>query len=77
MERRDEEIIQQYLTDDGELRALYEEHQEFKRKLETFRGKLHLTNQEEMEQKRLQKLKLASKDRMMELLHSHQHHAAR
>jgi len=50
------------------LRALWEEHLQFKRKLEDFRDKAYLTNDEEMEKKRIQKLKLASKDRMMMIL---------
>ena len=40
-----------------------------------FRLKHYLTAEEEIEKKRIQKLKLASKDRMMELLHRHQHEA--
>ena len=74
MERRDEELIQQLLNNDVELRALYVEHQELKHQLEAFRDKIHLSNEEELEKKRIQKLKLASKDKMMEILHRHQNH---
>jgi uncharacterized protein len=77
MERRDVELIQQYVTQDDQLRTVYQQHQELKRKLETFRSKLYLTAQEELEKKRIQKLKLASKDRIMEILHRHQHQVAR
>lgn len=77
MERSEQELIRQYLDHDSELRALYEEHQGFKRRLEEFRVKIHLTTEEEIEKKRIQKLKLASKDRMMEILHRHQHPEAR
>ncbi len=76
MERREEELIQQFLDHDNELRALYQEHQELKQKLETFRTKLYLTAEEELEKRRIQKLKLASKDKMMELLHRHVQHEA-
>ncbi len=76
MERREEELIQQLLAHDNELRALYLEHQELKHKLEAFRNKLYLTPEEEVEKKRIQKLKLASKDRMMEVLHRHRAEAA-
>ncbi|MBV8357985.1 MAG: DUF465 domain-containing protein [Deltaproteobacteria bacterium] len=69
MERREEELIQQLLTHDNELKALYLEHQELKHKLEAFRNKLYLTPEEELEKKRIQKVKLASKDRLMEVLH--------
>ena len=41
----------------------------------SFRHKHYLTTEEEIEKKRIQKLKLASKDRMMALLHRHQHEA--
>ena len=75
MEQREEELIRQHLSHDDELRALYEEHLELKNKLETFRNKLYLTAEEELEKKRIQKLKLASKDRLMEILHRHQHEA--
>jgi uncharacterized protein YdcH (DUF465 family) len=69
MERREEELIQQLLAHDDELKTLYLEHQELKQKLEAFRNKLYLTPEQELEKKRIQKLKLASKDRLMEVLH--------
>jgi len=75
MEHREEELIRQHLNHDEELRALYAEHQELKQKLEVFRSKLYLTNQEEIEEKRIQKLKLASKDRMVAILGRYQQEA--
>ncbi len=75
MERREEELIREHLDHDQELRSLYEEHQALKRKLESFRTKHYLTSAEEMEEKRIRKLKLASKDRMMEILGRYQHEA--
>ena len=75
MEQREEEIIRQHLDQDQELRSLYVEHQELKRKLEEFRHKNYLTTEEEIEEKRIQKLKLASKDRMMAILGRYQHEA--
>ncbi len=75
MEPKEEELINQYVTNDEELKTLYEEHAELKRQLESFRLKHYLTAEEEIEKKRIQKLKLASKDRIMELLHRHQHEA--
>jgi len=48
--------------------VLYEEHQSLKRKLEELRTKQYLTSEEEFEEMRLRKLKLASKDRMMAIL---------
>jgi uncharacterized protein len=77
MEHREEELIQQHAVHDEELRVIYTEHQELKQKLEAFRHKVYLTPGEEVEKKRIQKLKLASKDRMMEILNRHQHNEAR
>ena len=76
MERHEEELIQLHAIHDEQLRALYSEHQELKHKLEAFRSKVYLTPDEEIEKKRIQKLKLASKDRMMEILNRHQHNEA-
>jgi len=64
------------VTNDEELKTLYDEHAELKRQLESFRLKHYLTAEEEIEKKRIQKLKLASKDRIMELLHRHQQEAS-
>ncbi len=75
MERREEELIRQHLDHDIQLKSLYEEHLELKRKLETYRTKPYLTTDEEMEEKRIRKLKLASKDRMMAILGRYQHEA--
>ena len=72
MERREEELIQQHLNDDDELKAVYEEHLQLKNKLLEYRSKHYLTLEEEMEEKRIHKLKLASKDRMMVILGRYQ-----
>ena len=72
MERREEELIRQHLNHDDELRAVYEEHLQLKNKLLEYRSKHYLTLEEEMEEKRIHKLKLASKDRMMVILGRYQ-----
>ncbi len=72
MERREEELIRQHLTHDDELKALFEEHESLKHQLQEYRSKHYLTNAEEIEEKRIQKLKLASKDRMMAILGRYQ-----
>ncbi|MBV8136425.1 MAG: DUF465 domain-containing protein [Deltaproteobacteria bacterium] len=72
MERREEELIQQHLNHDDELKAVYEEHLQLKNKLLEYRSKHYLTLEEEMEEKRIHKLKLASKDRMMVILGRYQ-----
>ena len=75
MERREEELIQQHVAHDDELKALYAEHLELKRRLDDFRNKIYLTNEEELEKRKIQKLKLASKDRMMAILSRYQQDA--
>lgn len=71
MEAKEEELIRSLMDDDPELRKYYEEHGVLKRRLEELRKKPYLTPAEEMEQKRIQKQKLAGKDRIMEILAHH------
>ncbi len=68
MERREEEFIISLLDKDLELRKYYEEHQELEKKLLGYQHKVYLTPLEEVEKKRLQKLKLVGKDKIMEIL---------
>jgi uncharacterized protein YdcH (DUF465 family) len=75
MEQREVELIEQLSTHDQELKALYDEHLELKRQVDTFRTKHYLTAAEEIEMKRIQKLKLASKDRMMAIVQRRQSEA--
>lgn len=73
MERREEEFIISLLDKDLELKRYYEEHQELEKKLLGYQHKSHLTPLEEVEKKRLQKLKLAGKDKIMEILEKYRH----
>jgi uncharacterized protein len=74
METKDEELIKTLLDRDPELRRYYEEHQDLEKQLTQFQGRMHLTPEEEVEKKRIQKLKLAGKDRIMEILARHRPH---
>jgi uncharacterized protein YdcH (DUF465 family) len=71
MESREEQAIVSLLDKDPELRKYYEEHRELERKLVEFQHKLYLSAEEEVEKKKLQKMKLAGKDKMMEILGRH------
>ncbi len=73
MEPREEEFIVSLLDKDPELKKYYEEHQELEKRLMGFQHKSHLTPVEEVEKKRLQKLKLAGKDKIMEILGKYRH----
>ena len=68
MENRDLEIIQKYTSSDPELKRYWDNHQEYERKLEDFNRRLYLTPEEEVERKRIQKLKLAGRDRIEAIL---------
>jgi hypothetical protein len=68
MEKNDLEIIAEMMERDPELRRYVEEHREFERLLEEFNRRPYLTASETMERKRLQKLKLAGRDRIEQIL---------
>ena len=74
METQDEELIKTLLDRDPELKQYYEEHVALERELARFQGRSHLTSEEEVEKKRIQKLKLAGKDKIMEILSRHRPH---
>jgi uncharacterized protein YdcH (DUF465 family) len=74
MEEKDEALIRTLVEREPELRRYYEEHVDLERRLGAFQQKLYLTPEEEMEKKRLQKLKLAGKDRIMEILSRYRSH---
>lgn len=71
MEKHIEERILQLIATDAELKDYYEEHMNLERKIAEFNRKLHLSAEQEIEKKQLQKRKLAGKDRMMAILEEH------
>lgn len=68
MEKRDLELIQKYINTDPELKRYMEEHEEFEKKLEELNRRIFLTPEEEVERKKIQKLKLAGRDRIEAIL---------
>jgi len=73
MENSEESVIVSLLDKDPELKKYYDEHQALEKQLAQFQHKVHLSADEEIEMKRIQKLKLVGKDKMMELLSKHRH----
>jgi uncharacterized protein YdcH (DUF465 family) len=73
MENKEEQVIVSLLDKDPELKKFYEEHQELEKQLAVFQHKHLLSAAEEIEMKRIQKLKLAGKDKIMALLGKHRH----
>lgn len=71
MENSEESAIVSLLDKDPELKKYYDEHQALEKQLAALHHKVHLSADEEVEMKRIQKLKLAGKDKMMALLGKH------
>lgn len=68
MEKEDLELIEELTAKDPELKKFWDEHHEFERQLDEFNKRPYLTAAETLERKRLQKLKLAGRDRMEQIL---------
>ena len=71
MEKWDEELIARLLPHHEELSRYIEEHRGYEEKLEKFKQRPYLTNEEEVEKKRIQKLKLAGRDKIEAILTKH------
>lgn len=71
MEKSDLELIKSLVEENGELRVLMEEHGELEEQLVVIRHKRYLTAEDEVEKKTLQKLKLAGRDKIEEILSEH------
>jgi len=68
MEDREVLLKKRLMEEDPEFKRLMEEHAEFERRLDEFNSKTRLTPGEEMERKKIQKQKLAGKDKMEMIL---------
>ncbi len=68
MEKEDLELIEQLTDRDPELKKFWDDHHKYERLLEEFNRRPYLTAAETLERKRLQKLKLAGRDRMEQIL---------
>lgn len=69
---KDEVLVKKLAEENEEFKKLYEEHLELKSKIAEFESKHYLTPEEDLEKKRLQKIKLAGKDRMFQILKEYQ-----
>ena len=64
----DEALIERARQENDEFRRLLDEHQQYETQLGVYNDVRFLTNTQEVERKRLQKLKLQGKDRMIAIL---------
>jgi uncharacterized protein YdcH (DUF465 family) len=65
------EIKAHLMQSNEEFRKLASQHQEYKQLVEQLEAKPFLTEQEEVEEHRLKKLKLHLKDVMEQMVHDH------
>ena len=68
MEERDMALIKTWIEQDPELKQRVDEHEGYERRLEEFNRRPYLTAEETLERKRLQKLKLAGRDKIEQIL---------
>ncbi len=74
MEEKDQthqNLVQQLFDANPRFRLLYEEHSLLEKELKKLDQKPYLTPDEEMERKKVQKLKLAGKDEMERILNKY------
>ena len=62
------EVRQRLVREDTDFRRLHDKHTEYERRLEELAGLRYLTAEEQAEESRLKKLKLAVKDQMEEIV---------
>ncbi len=65
---KEQEIIESLKKENEEFKKLLEEHHDLDATLAEMDKKVYLTPEEEIERKKLQKLKLAKKDKMAEFI---------
>ncbi len=68
MESYERAQIESLLATDEEVRRLWDEHLAYEVELGRFDALPHLTPEEEVERKRIQKLKLAGRDRLAQIV---------
>jgi uncharacterized protein YdcH (DUF465 family) len=71
MEERDAKLIAQLINKDTTLKQCIEQHHEYEKQLEEFNKRIHLSTEESVERKRIQKLKLANRDKIEGILSQH------
>jgi uncharacterized protein YdcH (DUF465 family) len=71
METDENALIEHLKQTNPEFRQLMQEHLQYERQLEEFNKLRYLSSAQELEKKRVQKIKLRGKDRMAEILKEH------
>ncbi len=68
VEVNEEALVTRLRIEDSEYQKWEQEHRKLEDTLVTFETHRYLTPEEEVERKRIQKLKLVAKDKMMEII---------
>jgi uncharacterized protein YdcH (DUF465 family) len=68
MLENDQELIQRLSEENPKFRKLHEEHILFEKKLQEYEEMTYLSSEEDLERKKIKKLKLAGKEEMESLL---------
>lgn len=71
MPNRDDLLKEELVRTDDEFRRLYEEHQEYERRLQELSHKSMFSQEDEAEEKKIKLHKLVLKDHMAEILRQH------
>ena len=71
MPNRDDVLKEELIRTDDEFRRLFEEHQEYERRLEELNHKSMFSQEDEIEEKKIKLHKLVLKDQMAEILRQH------
>lgn len=71
MEDLDQALVLQLVDHNPRFRLLYEEHLLLEKELRNLDSRPYLSPDEEVERKKVQKLKLAGKDEMVRILRHH------
>jgi len=74
MQQYDQSLLEKLFEQNPRFRMLYEEHLVLEKELERYSGKTFLPPEDELEKKRIQKLKLAGKDEMERIIRNQQSH---
>jgi hypothetical protein len=68
VEVNEEALVSRLRIEDSEYQKWEQEHKKLEDSLMSFEAHRYLTPEQEVERKRIQKLKLAAKDRMMDII---------
>jgi uncharacterized protein len=61
-------LLNKLVSENMEFKSLYDEHNELKNQVEELNNRKFLTPEQEIDKKKLQKKKLSTKDKIMEIV---------